>query len=402
MAGNKSNSKRSQSKPKKSPKKLFPGENSLWLDSIIDPFDSPPASIPDPETAPTHKCKLTARMLYTPTNYNSATSITHNGLLLVSPIFPDLGSSLQDPSMVCSRQWDATSSTFKGDVEILTHAPPNFQAAFPAVAVGEQSSRFLWKYRVTSMGVKVLPEVPELYRSGVYRVGLIPNTARPQGSTTVGTGAKSFAPTLFTYGAFGSQVAMGDWSTASVVGRMTSYRENRINDGPLVVSSHPMGVPSYTGHVSNVTNIVDGYPNTLPSIGIIIEGDTVSDASISGNTYRIEVIWNVEILAVNPSAHVLPVTPSLYSPQELAVALNGLQLIPAVMWGEAAQMIASAEGSGASGEWAKQLANHTRNLVSSGYSFASTPYGQRILMTGMRLLMSRRRVPAANHALIGM
>lgn len=293
-------------KPKQKLINTVKGYGPHWLRAAIDPFDHPPARIPDDAVQNSMALKSQDRIIFSTANDIATTTFGAMALFSALP-----GANPANAARIYSAYSVKQSDNTLGTVQLVSASViPNFQAVFPSSGSGNS---FVtpddYKYRPTAFGLRITPRAPELYRGGTITVGLIEPDYSPN-DTDVWKLAFADSPGNLTGAAFG---------TARAIQRMTRFQTFRIEDGTIEVESIPSGVPKYTiPTVSNGTAVytMTPYVNTLPLICLIIEGDTTAVAGTTGNSFVVDIVRHYEVI---PPSELVVAAGSEASPYNAAV-----------------------------------------------------------------------------------
>jgi len=301
---------------------------SLWAQSLRDPFHAPPAHIPDFETNTSGT--ITSRMYFqhAPNAYSS-TSASHNSGIVV---FPNPRAHVVELEETVAGNAILSDLSSTGNAIYAAHDAVNLSGFGDAC-----------KLRMTACGVKITYAGTELNRSGEY----ISGNAQIEYPATGATGCSQLSPVSTLMGPNSS----ASWTSLTFRSTLKDYEESRINDATKEFFWLPNGVPGYFRSGSNVANLGPGnttngaavlnsmFASTSggggPSYGenalvILISGDTTTSGP-TGNTYDVEVITHWEVIPTNLYAVVYDVTPSLSNPAELSAAMNACSRSPSNM-----------------------------------------------------------------------
>jgi len=281
-----------------------------WARSVMEPFSAPPASIPDPMSAPSMKAKSLSSLSFQTYDASTTPTNVHGALVMVQPA-PFSG-------VITARMgWNSTTDKFVSIGPNLETVVPNYSSVFPTSGTGTEAvTGDDYRYRCTAMGVRLTYTGSELNRGGQVVIGLMEPDLSP------GTNDAWF----MSFGGSGLTLS-GLLDRTTVLRRMSRYKVFREWDSTLEFESIPSGCPIYqplsinSGATAPSPQLLST-TNPMPLLCIMILGDSTSVASSVGNAFDLEVVRHWEILSPSDLVTSIPMTPSPYDARQLEYCLN--------------------------------------------------------------------------------
>jgi hypothetical protein len=316
--------KRRQRSKSTVPKSVAMSE-SCWYESLGNPWVDCASYVPDDNTLESAKVQSRSTLAYRLKAVTTNAVASRSGMVLMLPYANDAAGYYSVATFAEDSAGDGTI------VPGTTNQQFVYPANISAMRAGSQAGSRAY-HRCVSMGVRVTYEGTELQRAGTIRAGLIPMVA---GSSAGSTWKAVFADlSNATVGGFGNNLIRPAWT--------------RVTDKTFEYDWAPSGVPHYMQlPISGETAGQPGAAGTLgPELGqnaivILFEGDQSGNAA-TGNTYRMDFVWNWELVPPNPASILAPLTDSFFLPNELAHVLNTRLK---VSQGKAFDVVSDAPGS---------------------------------------------------------
>jgi hypothetical protein len=298
-----------------------PGIGTKFLLSLIAPFDSPPAHVPDSEVTRSGLGTSIFNTAFVPFA-NAGAGTVHAGGFLCNP-FPGGALSFFNETTV--------GSGIFTDLNVLGTAYANASDIPNNVAMGSAAGTHI---RCVGIGVRISYEGTELNRSGNFHVGLASSNQPAQTIPATGTKASEMWP-LFG-GNFPTEGNIRNSLVEGVDVRVPS-------EGTLEFIWKPSVLPSY----QSGSYVSGGIPGSIvdPSVWhaphggagvqagqhvlvVFLTGDTTSAASIAGGLYNLQVVYHWEVCPSDWSVTTLNQEASPSNSRELDMVLNNLERIP--------------------------------------------------------------------------
>jgi len=289
---------------------------------LIQPFNSPPCHIPDPDVQPSGPIS-SHYTLTTPFAAFAGTSTSHSiGFVL----FPYAQNSLSVLAETSAGNSTLSDVNVAGTTRANIVSAPNF-TSFGLVG---------FRHRLAGAGIRVIYEGTELNRSGRIFGGNLPIAFAASGVGSTGTLLSALSPLV------NSPTA----TTSGLRQAMSDVFEIR-NPSEKVTEFYwkPSSVPHYQPYGNNsvstttagalVANSVFAAASGLQgaelgqnALVVVIDGDTTPSASVISNTYTVEVVWHWEVVPDNLQAVAFDVSPSHAHAAALDLAFNTMAQAP--------------------------------------------------------------------------
>lgn len=382
-----------------------------WLRSVVDPFGSPPTSIPDEVSTPSVKYRSFADFVVISRDIvNPETTTGPTGILVGIFAHPQVAGSSDTASncnaVIASLPYDSASDGYASPsgvpVTTVLRSVPNNTSMFPiALASGVEYGSY--QYRCTAAEVTCTYNGTELQRSGTVTACL----GNPTRVTAIPT-SQNNNPINFVFGGNSNQWnAPVSISFNELMNRTTRHRIVRNPDETVKLTWIPNGTPgysrlqsaSYSLH-SYDADVTDDQYFRQPVMLFAIDGVT------GEQEFRFKCIWHWEVIPPTTRILCVPPTPSPYNVRHLERCINAFQAMCAV---EVEDMATRGDGVGtvpvsSVGGSASNSSpiSYIMDVVGKTQEMAQTPLGQELQrqMTGYIVNQLRMQRTGRHRALM--
>jgi len=297
---------------------------SNWKQALDNPFGDVTPCIPDDHTLLSGKLRTRTVYSFIPVTQNGASTNTNSSGLIIRP---------RPYNHIIRCAQTAPGSTLLRDISSSGGALDNTYNATASAGFWPASTGSVM-LRCVAMGVTITYQGTELNRAGKYTAGLIPVT-----KPSVTSGVTAQLSSLSTMVPTDSVVAA---SIDVIRNSMQQSVTQRVSDADFKIVWRPAGVPSYqrAGATPPLTQISgggssiecefinnhgqDGQETGSMNLFILLENDYVTTAASAGNQYQVRVDAHWEVVPDQQFGVVYSLSPSSYSPAQLAAALNSI------------------------------------------------------------------------------
>jgi len=287
--------------PKRKRTKTPKSVRNPWLASLLNPWNEGVPNIPDDRTMDSWKTK-SFFINDQATKAELGTSNTHALCIIMAPGL--CGGAIQ--------MFPETSAG-NGNISATacdTGSPLNLSAL---QAGGSETDGLRNQYRPVSMGIRLTYLGTEVNRAGHIRIGLVPSQV-------------SSSSNLFAH-LFGTTA----WTLGAITSAMIDMVECRTSDGTIEYTWKPNRTPSYMyARGDGSITLATGSPGSKAIeagqyyIVALIDDDYTSSATLNGNYFRVETVWNWEILPRALTTIGGNLSPSPYDVRLMQQAVNAL------------------------------------------------------------------------------
>lgn len=316
------------------------GNVTAWTRSVVNPFESAPARVPDADTRPSGLVTSRYHTRYQPRNYDGSGSTTFAGGFLMRPY----------PS-----NWLLPLGTLGGDVYPNYYtlnvnlnsgmewvSAPNITSLIGNYGSSSTPTAPMCLVRCVGMGIRITYEGTELQRAGSFvGVEVLNNNTATTFSTADSGGVNYHYDPLSVYQTLSTSVQANtpsEWMNFA-----TRSVRKRIDDNVFEMIWVPNGAPSYqqlnlsppTSYYKTSTvgqlNPETLYGSPKGMIGLdygeggilaMIEGDTIASTDTTGNYYSVDAVAHWEVIPHDVYSITYQVSQSPYVNAELEKALN--------------------------------------------------------------------------------